>query len=794
MRFPSVQYVIATCSLVACQGSQTAERANDALRGLDPTEAATIHRDAYGVPHVVADSDEAAFYGLGWASAQDRLYQMNVIALTVQGRLAEHFGDVDGMLASDEHARIVGSWRAAQRKALGLDAETHALLAAYADGVNAWVSAHPDRGPLFATSTVTPQRWTVAHCLAAWHELADGYAGSALGEAAGRVAFEADVARLGRDRAIALWRDKLDGGQPDHGVVQLDDLDRGYVDAVNRYAASLGFDGDDVNPPTIGGTGPHFSHAYAVSGRRTEDGGALLVADPQLPVTLPSVWQEVALSSPGFSVRGVVTPGSPAIAIGASDAVAWGVTAGAGDQADLYRLSPGSRADRYTIDGVEHDMEVHVETIEVLGGASVEVTYRGTRWGPVVTDLLDDPDADYALATVLLTEDDRDTAQGMIGMMGARDLDTFKAALDGWRSPNVNLVAADAVGNIYYSLIGAIPLRAHTAPLSGWVAQLGDTEDNAWLDIIPHALMPQVTNPGSGAVYSANHRPAGAWYPLPLSLPINAGGHSHRSARLRDQLDNDRVFSMDALLDEVQNDCVDGSRQRLVAFAAHVVDAAPGAMSVEAERLVQTLRDWSQTGSMASDVLEAWPAAKLLLSFREAQTGPALAKAYGTGAGGLVAWLDDMEARLADDPRYVPDRDGVAYLDLLFRDASDAISLPSSDWIETWQAETATMVLDYHVDLDGMRTAPEWSIATDVLPCAFGNTIWSQRSQSYSLAVDFAAQPQSLLPPGHHELRAEPALQSERSNWQDGRFKPAPIARDEIERISVSAEIVSVPK
>ena len=55
-------------------------------------EDVTLLRDVFGVPHIFADSDRGALYGLGWASAEDRLFQMLWSRLMAQGRVAEYFG------------------------------------------------------------------------------------------------------------------------------------------------------------------------------------------------------------------------------------------------------------------------------------------------------------------------------------------------------------------------------------------------------------------------------------------------------------------------------------------------------------------------------------------------------------------------------------------------------------------------------------------------------------------------------------------------------------------------------
>ncbi|MCA9712725.1 MAG: penicillin acylase family protein, partial [Myxococcales bacterium] len=126
--------------------AEGADSSDDGSTTAPQVAGVRLLRDAHGVPHVVADTDEGAMYGLGWASAEDRLVPMTLTVLAAQGRLAEHFGP--DYVGSDLRMRTMGLWRHAQRMADELDAEPRALLDAYARGVGDWIAAHP--APLLA--------------------------------------------------------------------------------------------------------------------------------------------------------------------------------------------------------------------------------------------------------------------------------------------------------------------------------------------------------------------------------------------------------------------------------------------------------------------------------------------------------------------------------------------------------------------------------------------------------------------------------------------------------------------
>jgi acyl-homoserine lactone acylase PvdQ len=749
----------------------------------------SIRRDAYGVPTVTGETDEAAMYGLGWASAADRLLQMNINALSAQGRTAEFFGNSNGELQKDKKARITGAWHSAQKTAARIDAVTLGLLQAYADGVNDFVARNPDGiHNRFAALGMTPQEWSPSHSIAAWRAMTGAYSTSALNEAEDLVQFEADVEEYGEDVAIETWLD-LDPGDPEAGVVQASDLTDEYMERVYRYAESMGYgdgmgtgwgyDGDDV---------PHFSHAFALSGDRTTTGDAVLVSDPQLPVMMPSFWYEFQVRSPTFSARGVGTPGAPGVAIGFSESVAWGVTSGSGDQADLFRLdTEGVPEGYYVLDGNTRPIDTVEEEILVAGDTTRTVEFRRSVWGPIVTDLLDDGlEHEYALRNVNWDDNGRTTIRGMFGMMQATNLDEFKAAVDDWRAPVVNLIAADGDGNVYYSVMGGIPVRATSSPLGGMVAQDGSTTESGWQDIMPHSVLPQVTNPAKGTVYSGNHRAAGEWYPLPLAYPVASGGHSHRSRRLRDLLDNDRIFSPEDVLDKVQLNCVDPSRLGIVRIGRHLDSVVDAGLSSDASTTLLALEDWYDDGGpMLTGTTEVLLASKVSIMFRSSTTGEELQDRYGGGATGMTLFLDDMDDQIARDPKFVPSDSVVTYVDQVLSGALADVPADRGEWNEQYQRDVAIQSIEYLRMFNGVRAGSGLIYTSDPLPCAQRNTIWAQPSQSYSQFVDFGGDRLSVHPLGNTEHRGD-ALLIEADLWVNGEFKPAPVSSDGISDSTVS--------
>ncbi len=152
-------------------------------------------RDTWGVPHIFAETDAGAMYGLGYAVAEDRAFQMYYNLRIIQGRLAELTGNVkigvsrrqpqgrNSALRNDIKMRTIGYYRAAQKVAANLEGENLALLQAYSDGVNDYIKNHPnDLLYLFETLNLEPESWTPAACIASWWRLALFFSGDGLRE------------------------------------------------------------------------------------------------------------------------------------------------------------------------------------------------------------------------------------------------------------------------------------------------------------------------------------------------------------------------------------------------------------------------------------------------------------------------------------------------------------------------------------------------------------------------------------------------------------------------------------
>jgi penicillin amidase len=741
-------------------------------------------RDTWGIPHVFSDTDTGAMYGLGFATAEERGFQMTYGLRIIQGRLAEVIGDRtrtnqrETAVALDRKMRTFRWGRAAERSAANLDASTRDLLAAYCAGVNDSFAEQEREGtlhPLFKQLGVAPEPWTPADCLLSWWHLAQFFASDGT-------------------RDLLAWRNHNNPrpGQPNPSkpgprwfddsaaVVQRYDVTDAWLKRIEEFSAVHGF-GDSGT----GGEGPKFSHAWVVGGTRTTTGSAVLVSDPQTPVRNPSLWMEFHISGKTFNARGIGVPGSPGLLLGFTPHVAWGLTALGADQADLFRLETDlSHTNEYRWDGRWRKMVVHTERIRVKGGDDAQLTVRETHLGPVVSEFCfhQPGDPEVALKRVPVCETNRDTIQGVFAMMRAKDAEEFARAFEDWRFPSANCVYGDAAGHIGFATLGAIPIRARTAPEpNGNLAMPGNGDGDDWKGFVPQELLPQVTDPKSGVLWSANHRPIGAFYRIPLGISTGSMGDTIRSWRLRELLMRTNRFSPDDVL-QVHFDAVNAARRDLVKLGLHLRDTGQPGLSQAATNALTILEKWLDTGASSDLRVEGAGLATQISTFFRMMATPVALK-YGGGESGLARFLRDAATRIKADPMAAFDSDEREYVN----------SVLSGAW-EGTGGRTGTSPrggssqLPWFDTLDGYGSLdPLQDLQQPGITVLDGQTIHCQSAQSYTQFVSLhdpdAAQ--TICPIGHSDRPGGPFRQSTMKLWGEAKLHPAPLSRAAVDKISV---------
>lgn len=453
------------------------------VSGLDGS--VEINRDRWGVPHVRARSRADAWFGEGFCHGQDRLWQLELYRRAASGRLAEISG-ADG-LASDRFVRTLGIRRVAEREAALLDGPLRAAMDSYCAGVNAAAAAAAARPAELQILRLDFEPWRPADIFAITKLLSLG-----LSTNWERELLRSDMAReLGPELAA-----RLDPGYPRGNPVILtpespwegDGL--AVAEQIQRVRESLGI-----------GTAASGSNSWAVNGERSRTGGALLAGDPHLPPGMPGITYQISLEAEGRTCRGASLPGRIGIAFGQNDDVAWAFTNAMADVMDLYveRIE----GDSYRFEEGWRPLEVREEEIAVRGRAEPErLLVRATHHGPIVNTALRADEAE-PLALRWMTLDLPAVTEATLSVFDVRSGPELVAALEPHNSPVSNLLWADRHGSIGYKTVGKLPVRdgdCPDLPKPGW------SGDHEWRGWVPYEELPELVDPESGYLVTANNR------------------------------------------------------------------------------------------------------------------------------------------------------------------------------------------------------------------------------------------------------------------------------------------------
>ncbi len=478
-----------------------------------------IIRDEWGVPHIYAQNEHDLFFAQGYVHAQDRLWQMEFNRRIGSGTLSAALGEAT--LDTDRFLRTIGLRRAAEKDWSLLDDDTRDILEAYAEGVNAYIGTHRSRLPLeFTILGVAPAPWTPVDTLA-WGKVMSFNLG-------GNYEFELLRARIIAELGDEAARQLLPP-YADNAPVIIPPEARSYA-----WLRGARFDGLDAVAAVLGDRGPTWgSNNWVVHGSRTATGMPLLADDTHLGLNMPSVWYENGLHGGRFDVVGFSFPGVPMVIIGHNNRIAWGVTNLGPDVQDFYieKLNDPSHPTQYESKGEWRDLQVAQETIEVKGQSPRTLDVLVTQHGPIMNQVIGDlKDGEpLALRWTALEGGHLFRAVALIDL--ADNWDEFREALSYWDVPSQNFVYADVDGNIGYQSPGRIPIRAPghqgLVPVPGW------TGEYEWQGFIPFEELPNVYNPPTGFVATANNKVVTDDYPYHLAYEWAA---PYRAQRITDLL------------------------------------------------------------------------------------------------------------------------------------------------------------------------------------------------------------------------------------------------------------------
>jgi len=537
----------------------------------------TVYRDDWGVPHIYAYNSHDAYYALGYAMAEDRLFEMDLFRRAVAGRLGEIFGDL--MFKDDVIMRTLGIYQIAVDTWDGLYSdiaippEVKENLEMFSAGVNRYISDNlglPWDVPceyiaihlLSGTpiSDLIPYDWTPPDSVAI-----AGMMGLMLTDTSAGEIIRGGLASMVDPMYAAV-------GLP--GMTEFL-MPTGWVNTTTIMPPSGGGGGgglgdlgsiEAITAPLqrlLGFSGLSGSNNWVIDDLNTTTGYAMLANDPHLDLQAPGIWWQVHMNITDYAnVIGCCIVGGPVVGAGHNDYFAWGPTNFMADIVDMYYYV-SNETHYYYVDHWE-PFDVRYETIYNLS-QPIQIPVVSTRHGPLVTTPMPPPFDKMAFRWGG-KESGYGEIVGLSRIMNATNLAEWREALSHTSVVIQNWVYADKDGNIAWCPSGKIPLRSPPPPLGtgtlGAVPSNGSAGQNEWMGWLPHSTnpvdlgtghgpvsLPYTENPSQGYIATANNQPIDPTYngyPWPIWIsPACAYDPGYRGQRIVELIESLEPIDID---------------------------------------------------------------------------------------------------------------------------------------------------------------------------------------------------------------------------------------------------------
>ena len=523
---------------------------------------ATVYRDQSGVPQIYADSETHLFYAMGYAMAQDRMFQMEAFRHVGHGTLAEITGV--SALPMDEAVRQVSEGAAARAAELAKQPQwVRDELDAFSGGINQYISeinANPTVAPAeFVLLNDYPvQPWTADDTLAFGEYVARFFGEFGHGELEAAKVYLDLVGKLGQANAEKAFADlyPLDDPRAPHTIPDSSGTFPRHtgtpVSATSPFSPYANHNPALLPPPAdVSGASAQLtaqanavttlqrllalprwgSNAIVESGSRSDDGNPRLYGGPQTGWAVPGFFWEVELHDPQRDERGVTVPAIPLLVIGRNSDSAWTVTSGLDANSDMFLEQLDATNSTYVHDGATLQVQTDPETFRcnnpptaaldvpgwlpgAAGGAPsplcpvtpTTVTYYRTVHGPAVAG----PDRSHHLYT-RQSSLDGNLVTSLLAWDAAgqkHDAADFGAALQPM-ALCFNFFYVDSLGEIGYWHTGKLPIRPSNADPT--LPMPGDGAYD-WQGFESWSSMPHAVNPKTGFMTNWNNKPAKGWW------------------------------------------------------------------------------------------------------------------------------------------------------------------------------------------------------------------------------------------------------------------------------------------
>ncbi len=557
------------------------------------TEEVTILRDSFAIPHIYAKNEADLYRAVGFAMAQDRLWQMDFLRRVTQGRLSEIFGE--DQVNTDLLMRALRIQEKSEKVLPGLAPEIIDALEAFSKSVNFYMENYP-LPPEFKMLNYKPEPWQPVHSInligyMSW-DLTSGWSTEILLHNLAKEVSSAQIMHLIpnlKNHSTPVFNQEVSAIASDEIIL-----------SANSELQKLGvqiFSG---------------SNNWAVSAEKSRTGKPLLANDMHLGLFAPGIWYQMHQVAEGtLNVSGLVLPGQPFVIGGHNDSIAWGTTNVTVDDLDYYAETLNKDSTKYLLDGEWKDLLVKEEIIKTKEGEEIRETLKFTHRGPIVNRF--NHSNETALSIRWMGNEMSDEIRTVYLLNRASNWEDFRDAVKTFKSVSQNFVYADAAGNIGLQTAAGVPIREG----SGIEVYPGNTSRYDWTGFVPFEELPFEFNPERGYVSSANNKTVpddypyyiGTWFAMP-----------DRIDRIREMLEETNKHSIETFV-QMHSDYKSKKAEK---FTPVFVSA------------IETATSWNETRQEALNKLRNW---NFVLS-RESQAASIFEILYRKTAENLVK--DDL--------------------------------------------------------------------------------------------------------------------------------------------------------
>lgn len=488
--------------LVACFGlyfylNSWLPKRSQAFTSPEVSKTVTVHYDSYGIPHIEAETEEEAFFALGYAHAQDRLFQMELLRRLSKGELSSILGK--DFVKVDKFFRTLSIKKVSKRVVSKIDHSKpqFKILKSYLAGINRYM----DQGGSFEHKMlgIPLIPFTMDDTIAI-----SGYMSLSFSQA-----FKLDpvIHLIKTQFPKVYYKDFVQGLNHDVNAKY-----QNTVAASNPQSLfKKSFSDNVLNPlqdhlPGI----PLFigSNAWVISGSRTKSGLPILANDPHIAFAAPAVWYEAHIKTKEIELYGHYIAGIPFAPIGHTPNKAWGMTMLQNDDMFFYKekLNPKNENQIFH-KGEWKNLKYREEIIKIKGEKAISFSIAETPHGPIINEIV--PAFNKVKKPVSLwwafLNPKNDLVSAFYGFTHEKDFKKLPDHLKSVYAPGLNLLYADNKNNIAWwplAQIPKLPKGFKTKELNN-----GSKKRNEIKSFIPFHEKPHLVNPEEGFIVSANSDP-----------------------------------------------------------------------------------------------------------------------------------------------------------------------------------------------------------------------------------------------------------------------------------------------